>query len=600
METLIYKRNFIIEPEKMNRDCQNCKISFEITADDIRFYERIKVPTPTWCPECRFQRRALFRNERKLFWVESGKSGKQILSLYPPEAGVVVYDEKEWWSDDWDPMFYGREYDFSKPLFSQFLALSRVVPRYSRDVLGMVNSDYSANASYVKNCYLLFNSNYSEDSAYGNAIDNSAYCFDNSHLGKCERCYGSFWLTNCYQTHFSSKCEGCRNVWFSKNCRGCSDCFGCVNLRNKQYHIFNVPHTKEAYAKKLESFRLFSREGLGQAETQAHEFWNKFPNKYMEGVKNFNSSGEYVTHSKNVHHGYLVREGEDLKYVQYLQVPSHKDSFDVTVGGNGLELAYEDAVCGWGRVYNVKFCVECWPEVRDTEYSMFCTSSSNLFGCMGLRKKEFCILNKQYTKEEYEKLVARIKEHMDMIPYVDKRGRIYKYGEFFPPELSPFAYNQSIAIEHFPLISEEAEEQGYRWKEPERREYEITMTADKIPDSIRDVSEDILKEVIQCSRCKRAYRLIRQELEFLKQEGIPVPRVCIDCRHEERISQRNKARFYNRNCVCAGAASESGAYQNTVVHHHGENHCPEEFETSYAPERSEIVYCEQCYQAEVV
>ena len=202
------------------RICQNCKSEFWIEPKDFKFYDKVKVPPPTWCPECRFQRRALYRNERKLFWAKSGKSGKEILSLYPPEAGVVIYDEKEWRSDEWDPMSDGRDYDFSKPFFQQFFELSKIVPRYSRDAIGMVDSDYSANASYLKNCYLLFNSNYSEDSAYGNAVDKSAFCFDNSHLNKCERCYDSFWLTNCYQAHFSSRCEDCNNVWFSKNCRG--------------------------------------------------------------------------------------------------------------------------------------------------------------------------------------------------------------------------------------------------------------------------------------------------------------------------------------------------------------------------------------------
>ena len=41
-------------------------------------------------------------------------------------------------------------------------------------------------------------------------------------------------------------------------------------------------------------------------------------------------------------------------------------------------------------------------------------------------------------------------------------------------------------------------------------------------------------------------------------------------------------------------------YQNTVEHSHHKGKCPNEFETSYAPDRPEIVYCEQCYQAEVI
>lgn len=586
--------------DQESRICQNCKNPFVIEPEDFLFYEKIKVPPPTWCPECRMLRRMLFRNERKLFRIKSAKSGKEILSLYPEEAGVAVYDEDEWWSDKWDPMQYGRDYDFSRPFFEQFFELTKIVPRYSRDVLNMVSSDYSANASNLKNCYLLFNSNFSEDSAYGNAVDKSHFCFDNSHISGCERCYNSFWLTNCYQTNFSSQCEDCQGVWFSKNLRGCSNCFGCVNLRNKSYCIFNEQYSEEDYFKKLESLKLHTFSGIEGLKIAVHDFWLKFPNKYLVGVKNLNSSGEYITHSKNIHHGYLVREGEDLRYVQYVQLHPSKDLMDITVGGNGMELSYEDAVCGWGKVYSIKFCSECWPDVRDMEYSMFCTSSANLFGCIGVRKKEYCILNKQYTKDEYNDLIARIKKHMKEVPYIDSCGRIYKYGEFFPPEFSPFAYNQTIAIEHFSLDKDGAEKLGFRWQEPSSREYEITMTADKIPDSIHDAGDEILKEVIQCLKCKRVYRLIPSELEFLKKEGIPAPRMCIDCRHDIRISQRNKAIFYPRRCACGGQVSENGKYQNTVSHVHGEIHCPNEFETSYASERQEIVYCEACYNSEVV
>ncbi|KKT79011.1 MAG: hypothetical protein UW74_C0007G0011 [Candidatus Giovannonibacteria bacterium GW2011_GWC2_44_8] len=578
------------------KTCQNCKNNFVIEPEDFKFYEKMQVPPPTFCPDCRFQRRAMFRNERKLFWVKSAKSGKEILSLYPPESWFAIYDEKEWWSDDWDPMEYGKDYDFSRPFFEQFFKLSKTVPRYSRDVMNMVNSDYSANASDLKNCYLLFNSNFTEDSAYGNAVDGSAFCFDNSHLSKCERCYNSFWLTNCYQTNFSSQCEDSNNVWFSKNCRGCSDCFGCVNLRGKKYHIFNEPYSKEDYEKKLRSLSLHTASGVDRAKAKAHVFWFQFPNKYLQGIKNLNSSGEYVTNSKNVKHSYLIREGEDMKYAQYMQVPPHKDLMDVTVGGNGMELSYEDVVCGWGKLYKVKFCAECWPDDIDLEYSMFCSSCSDLLGCMGLRKKRYCILNKQYSKEEYEILKEKIKKHMDEMPYIDKKGRIYKYGEFFPAEISPFAYNQTIAIQHFPLKKEEAEAQGFQWHEPNRREYEITMKAEDIPESIQDIGDEILKEVIQCAECKRAYRLIKQELDFLKRERIAAPRICVDCRHEERISQRNKARFYERQCMC-----DYKVFNNFSKHeNHPEERCPDKFETAYPPESKDIVYCEACYLKEVV
>jgi hypothetical protein len=116
----------------------------------------------------------------------------------------------------------------------------------------------------------------------------------------------------------------------------------------------------------------------------------------------------------------------------------------------------------------VKFCFDAWAPGTNIEYSYHIVSpNKNIFGCVGLKNKEYCILNKQYTKEEYEALIPKIKQHMMDMPYVDKLSRVYKYGEFFPSELSLFAYSESLANSYFPLSKEEAEKNGFRWKEIE-------------------------------------------------------------------------------------------------------------------------------------
>lgn len=578
-----------------NKVCQNCHTQFTIEPDDFEFYEKFKVPPPTWCPECRIQRRILFRNERKLFRVKDGITGEPILTIFPPESGYTIYDNSYWWSDKWDPLTYGQDFDSSRPFLAQFQELSVKVPRYRSAAINMVNSDYSGNADGLKNCYLLFNSNYTEDCAYGNGIDYSRNCYDNSHLKKCELCYDSFWLTNCYETQFSSQCEDCTSVWFSKNCRGCTNCVACVNLRNKSYCLFNEQLTKEEYTKQVAEMRLETWDGLEKTRKLAHEFWLKSPIKYLQGVQNTNVSGDFITHSKNVYKSYLIRECENLRYSQYSQVPSSRDCMDGSLIGSRAELMYEVSVCGWGSS-NLKFCWECWDDVRDLEYCAHCGhGAANLFGCVGTTRHEYCILNKQYSKSDYEALRAKIIDHMNTMPYVDKQGRVYKYGEFFPPEFSPFAYKDTIAPEHFPIEKEGILKFGARFEEPNPTEYQTTLSTDVLPNSIKEVSESILKEIIQCSKCKRAYRIIQSELQFLKQIGIPLPRTCVDCRHMERIKQRNQARFFHRRCMC-----DYRVFQNSAKHeHHSEGRCPNEFETSYAPDRHEIVYCEQCYQTEV-
>ncbi len=592
--------------------CQNCGKEFTIEPDDFSFYEKLKVPAPTWCPECRFKRRIMWRNERKLFRGKSGLTGKNLFTLFPPESGYTIFRNDEWHTDAWDALTYGQEVDFSRPFLAQLFELNQKVPKPAGSAIRMVNSEYSDNASDLKNCYLLFNSNFTEDSAYGNGVDHCGSCFDNSHIQDCERCYSSFWLTKCYETHFSSRCENCTNMWFSKDCRGCSNCFGCVDLRTKKYCIFNVQYSKEEYLSKLKELHLSSWKGLSDAGAKARAFWLQFPNKFMQGVQNVNVSGEFITHSKNVRDSYLIRESENLRYCQYSQVPSSKDCYDTSLLGCNAEQIYESAICGWGGS-NIRFSWECWNNAVNMEYCICCQSSSDLFGCVGVQKKQYCILNKQYSKEEYSALREKIIRHMNEMPYISNKGPSfakasagkqetsgkgieYKYGEFFPPEFSPFAYTHTISPDHFPLSKEQALAQGFRWAEPNPTEYQTTKDAKDIPDSIEELGEEILKEILKCERCGKAYRLIAPEFQFLKQLGIPAPRWCVDCRHTDRVSQRNPAVFYDRSCACGGTTSQ---YKNGSTHFHGTNPCPNTFKTSYAPSRPEIIYCEQCYNAEV-
>jgi len=562
------------------KQCQNCYNEFTIEPEDFNFYEKIKVPSPTFCPECRFQRRITFRNERKLFRNVNARTGEKILSIYPLESGSTVYTDEDFRSDVWDPMDYGIDYDFSRPFFGQFAGLMKKVPRPTRNytVGTLVNSEYSANCDYLKNCYLWFNALRGEDCAYGNGGNQTKNCYDISHCESIERCYGAFWLKNCNRAHFCSQCVDSFEIWFCKDCLGCNNCFGCMNLRNKKYHIFNKPHTKEEYEEKIAGMKLNSWEGIKEAKKLAHGFWLKNPNKYHQGMKNANSTGAYVTNSKNVKYGYLVRESEDCKYVQYFMAPPNKNCYDFTIWGENNQFGYEDMCCGLGT-FNLKFSIECWPSVRDSEYCVFCQNCSNIFACAGLKNKSYCIFNKQYAKEEYEALVFKIKKHMDDMPYIDKKGRVYKYGEFIPAEFSFLTYNQSLAYDQFPLSKEQAIESGYTWTDPTPQEYQITIKGENLPHFIEEVKDSILDEIISCTKCKKAFRIIKQELDFLRREKIPLPRYCVDCRHFDRISQRLPSKLWHRKCMKSG--------------------CQNEFETSYAPDRPEIVYCESCYAREV-
>jgi len=591
------------------RTCQNCKNPFTVEPEDFVFYNRIKVPPPTWCPECRLIRRLVCRNERSLYRRQCQAPGhtETVISFIAPEKPYVIYDQKYWWSDAWDATEYGQDYDFSRPFFGQFAELRRHVPVacLSSDYTTLINSEYVNWSGQCRNCYLVTDADYVENSAYSSSIFKVKECFDCDNALESELCYDCFDLEKCYRMIGSYNCNGCADVLFSMNCSACTNCFGCVNLRGKSYHILNEPYSKEDYAKKVGELYNGSYETYSSAFAAMVERSRGYPRKFMRGFMNRNVSGDYLYNSKNVACGFLATDVEDSKFVALTHCPGTKNCYDYTDWGENVQLLYECMTCGAG-VANSKFSWGLVKDSRDSSYSYFSINCSNIFGCVGLNKKQYCILNKRYTKEEYEALVPRIIKHMDEMPYVDRKGRVYGYGEFFPPDVSQFAYNETAAQEFFPLTKDEALTHGFTWRDPDPRNYTITKRTEELPQTIAKVDDAFTDEVIECSHraqcdhnCPGAFRIIPDELRFYRRLNLPVPRLCPNCRHYGRLAFRNPMRLWHRACQCAGTASSSGTYRNATTHFHREGKCPNEFETSYAPDRKEIVYCEQCYNAEV-
>jgi len=217
-------------------------------------------------------------------------------------------------------------------------------------------------------------------------------------------------------------------------------------------------------------------------------------------------------------------------------------------------------------------------------------------------------LNKQYTKKEYEELIPKIKQHMMDIPYIDKNGKIFKYGEFFPVEHAMWSYNESWAHQWLSLTKKEALEKGFAWHDPTQRDYNITIKPQDLIDNIKDITDDILNEVIECEhngkdcnqQCTTAFRILPNELALYRSMNLALPRLCPNCRHYERLKYANPLKLWHRKCMCNGVESEGEEYKNTCKHFHGDKLCSNEFETAISDDRKEIVYCKECYQAEFI
>ncbi|MBI5733189.1 hypothetical protein HY967_04570 [Candidatus Jorgensenbacteria bacterium] len=590
------------------RECQNCKREFIFEPDDFEFYEKMRVPPPTWCPLCRLQRRLIWRNERNLSRRSCDLCKKEILSMYGNEVKFPVYCPACWKGDAWDSLSYGREYNFSKPFFEQYRSLMDEVPRPSLSHNNTnVNCDYANMIQDVKNVYFSFSVIWeSEDVYYSNNVDRSRSIVDSMNVSESEMVYGSMGSVKNYRSRYCYWSSGCVDCTFMLDASGCSNCFGCVGLRNRQYCIFNEEYSKEDYKKTVASFDIGSYKNFLDFQRRFEELALKFPRKYARIINSVRSTGDEMLNCKNVRYGFNVSGVEDGKYL--FRCPGTKQAMDACHCGKA-EFVYEHGMGGSSPGLELRFIVNGMPGQHHVTYSDYCGSSSYLFGCVGVKNKEYCILNKQYSKEAFDELVPRITRHMDQEPYIDDRGRVYKYGEFVPPAFSPFAYNESVIQEYVPLTKERAEELGYGWKVKEKKGYNISVGSHKITDHIKDVNDSITTQIIGCSNegreegCTTAFRIVPEELAFYRRMEIPLPRYCPNCRHATRLKKRNPVELWHRNCMCNSSESSrvtSILYINTRKHFHGNDPCPNQFETSYAPDRNETVYCETCYNSEVV
>src|SRR3989338_5190219 len=167
------------------KNCQNCKKEFTIESEDLVFYEKIKVPPPKWCPECRFHRRLATINERTLFKRKDSFDGKEIVSIFSPDVPFPVFREEIWRSEKWDPQEYERTYNFSTPFFKQLKELFDVVPRQNLNTLNSINCHYCSLID-SENCY--------------ETID-CAHCYNVTHSQYAAECYNSSFLYDCVNCH---------------------------------------------------------------------------------------------------------------------------------------------------------------------------------------------------------------------------------------------------------------------------------------------------------------------------------------------------------------------------------------------------------------
>lgn len=594
------------------RICQWTGEKFPIFEKDVEMikklsptflWKKFEIPLPTLSPRARQIRRLLSRNEWNFYKSRSNKTGESMISLYAPENKAKIFEQKEWWQEDWSPMDYGFDFDFSKSMTEQFYNMRNEIPRVNLVTVGNENSDYTTGTWYCKDCYLINSSENSEDCYYWKLFQDCKNCVDCTFVYDSEKLYQCLNVKKSYNCTYLHNSAECNNCYYSDDLVGCNFCIMSSNLRNSQYYFENKKCEKEEW-EKLASAYLWKRTNIKNATKKFEEVIQNKKKKYASITSSVNCFWDVITESKNCFFSYDVNKSEDCRYVNiWVEV---KDNMDCNNMYLKPEKSYE--VLWTIGTYNVHFSTYVFNS-SNVFYSQDCHDCKNLFGCIALRWKEYCIFNKQYSKEEWEKEVIKVVE------YMQKTG---EWGEYFDVKMSAFPYNDSLACEYFPVkevinlknwviesrkifnengkgivyvlewekeISKAKLDLGWEikvdifWKTKNKEigipENTLFLETKDLKETISGENDDIIKKVIKCSVTGRPFRIIAQEFNFYKNMNLPIPDVHPNERYFNRLSMKPQRNLSIHNCTKCN---------KEVVSVYRE----------YSP-----VYCEECYNKEI-
>lgn len=515
------------------KTCKSCERRFTIRPEDFNLYKKVGIPPSKECRRCRWRHQLAFWTFGKFRKTKSDLSGKTIITVLPESAGFPIYARNEWVSDAWDPMDYGKEYDFSRSFFEQFGELRAGVPHSHQQGVKNVNCEWCDDVWKCRDCYLcraILGSEYLSYSyrAFGckNSID-LAYCFDSELSYDCLYCF------KCYRVKYSFDARNCMESMFLYDCRNVQHCFMCWNLRNKKYYILNKPYSKEKYFERLKEYDTRSYKKIQKFKK---EFNNIIAREAVHrenfNVKVTNSAGNFLNECKNCFSCYFLEKSENCRYI--FRGIENKDVIDSVGIGMVEKSAMSIGINCYDAIVNV-WCSNC----RHSAYLEYCEDCESCFGCVGLRKKKHCILNKQYTEDEYKKLTSKIKEQMK------QRG---EWGLFLPYSFAYSGYNLTLAQWYFPKTKEDIEKIGGRWDNIRETTYE-GMSGGGLPDRIDDVKDDITGQAIICPETGWRFNIARHELAFYKEHGIPLPHYHPDWRTRERFKPLTVLKSYRGSCI---------------------------------------------------
>ncbi|HRX63875.1 MAG TPA: hypothetical protein P5060_02090 [Candidatus Absconditabacterales bacterium] len=426
---------------------------------------------------------------------------------------------------------YGRGYNFNKSFFDNYKDLFTQIPCVRlKKLLPYENSEYIDSGGYgIKNCYLSIGPfSDCENVLYSFEVKEKCSNVYSSVMVRngCSNVFNSVGIINSYNTFYSKFIFDSSNLWFCTNMIGCSECIDCDNLQNQSYCIDNIQYSQEEYRKKKKEILK-----------DKNNFYTKFLNLASKGnnIESNNVRGSFNVKCENIENGYLnfnIHGGRNL----------------ILAGStNGNKYMYNTFVCGSPHMDHAYHCLDSgggdymYNSERSAMsshvyYCYYIENCSYCLGCIGIKNKQFYILNKQYSKEE------RFEKANEIFEQMEKDGIL---GDFFPGSMNPFYFNDTAAyLIDDSFTKEEVEKEGYLRRDeeikvdiPEGAEMVSTTKGgnDKMIKSLDDfegfdengewkIDPEIMKKVIRDEK-GNCYKIVKMEYDFLVKHGLPLPRL---------------------------------------------------------------------------
>jgi|SRR5581483_117515 len=289
----------------------------------------------------------------------------------------------------------------AQAFFNELQKIISSRPKYPTKVLYSENCEYGNELYFCKRVFWGFDDVKCTDCSYIYDSFLCAQCLDCDYAVESELCYESVDPFKCFNCNYIEYCANLQDSSYCYNCYPGKNLFGCVNLQNKSFCIFNRQLTEDEYKEKIKIYKTWAPE---RVLAEVEKLKKLYP--IMPAVEAHNENtiyGNYIHYDKNCYLCFDAAHDENGAYLY--DTFEANNTLDATYCGDHADLSYE--VVSSARLFNCNYVY--WSEkCQDSSYLFNCLNVKNSLGCVDLAHKQYCILNRQFSKEEYEKISAEI------------------------------------------------------------------------------------------------------------------------------------------------------------------------------------------------